>query len=415
MRGKGRQVMKGAHYREREKRVEDALALRIPDRVPVIPRLGFFPARYAGVTCAALMYDARVLWEASWETIRAFEPDMIENPYPVRSTGRVLDALRCRQLRWPGRGLPATIPYQFVEAEYMRAEEYEQFLSDPSAFMLGCYWPRIFGALAGLARVPAPHDLYSYAGFATAFASPESAGALEALLEASRESAKIVSEARRFAEQAEAEGFPMEAGSLVHAPFDVIGDFFRGTKGVMLDMYRRPDTLVKACERLLPFLVDKGVAAARASGNPRIFIPLHRGSDGFMSRPQFLKFYWPTLREMMLAFIAEGLTPCPFFEGEYASRLDIIGEMPPGKLCYNFEATDLKKAREKLGGGICLRGGVPGSLLATGTPEQVRAHCQALLRAFTGDGGLILDSTTTLDDARPENVRAMFEAARGVM
>src|SRR5208337_1958122 len=41
MGGEGRQVMKGEHYREREKRFEDAIALRMPDRVPVIPRLGF--------------------------------------------------------------------------------------------------------------------------------------------------------------------------------------------------------------------------------------------------------------------------------------------------------------------------------------------------------------------------------------
>ena len=51
-------------YLERTKRVEDAIALRVPDRVPVIVRFGFFPARYAGVSCEALMYDPERLWEA---------------------------------------------------------------------------------------------------------------------------------------------------------------------------------------------------------------------------------------------------------------------------------------------------------------------------------------------------------------
>ena len=399
-------------YLERTKRVEDAIALRVPDRVPVIVRFGFFPARYAGVSCEALMYDPERLREATWRTIHDFQPDMIENPYPVRYIGRVLDALSCRQLRWPGRTLPRHVSYQFVEAEYMKAEEYEVFLADPSDFMMRSYWPRIFGALGGLAQLPPVHDLYSYSGFSTALASPEFAETLDAPVKASQESRRVLAYTRRFAEQADREGYPMEAGCLVHVPFDVLGDYFRGTKGIMLDMYRRPDMVIKACERLMPFLIGKAVSAARASGNPRIFMPLHKGSDGFMSESQFLKFYWPTLREMMLAFIREGLVPCPFFEGEYASRLHIIRDIPPGKACYNFEATDLRKAKAVLGDRVCLRGGVPGSLLVAGTPGQVRAYCEALLRDVAGDGGFILDATTTLDDARPENVRAMFESVR---
>jgi len=35
---------------------------------------------------------------------------------------------------------------------------------------------------------------------------------------------------------------------MTKAPFDVIGDSLRGTKGVMLDMFRYPDELKEACE-----------------------------------------------------------------------------------------------------------------------------------------------------------------------
>jgi uroporphyrinogen-III decarboxylase len=278
--------------------------------------------------------------------------------------------------------------------------------------MMRCYWPRIHSALAGLTQLPPVHDLYSYSGFSTALASPEIVETLDALLRASEASREVMAYTRKFAEQADLEGFPMEAGCLVHAPFDVLGDYFRGTKGIMLDMYRRPDMVVKACERLLPFLVDKALSAARTSANPRIFMPLHKGSDGFMSEAQFLRFYWPTLHEMMLAFIREGLVPCPFFEGECASRLHIIRDIPPGKACYNFENTDLRKAKAVLGDRVCLRGGVPGSLLVAGTPDQVTAYCKALLRDVAEEGGFILDATATLDDARPENVKAIFDSVR---
>ena len=55
---------------------------------------------------------------------------------------------------------------------------------------------------------------------------------------------------KEIAERAKEEGFPLQTGSFTQAPFDTLGDFFRGTKGIMLDMYRRPDKLLAACEKI---------------------------------------------------------------------------------------------------------------------------------------------------------------------
>ncbi len=399
-------------YDEREKRVTDVIARRTPDRVPIIVRFHFFPAKYTGATAEELMYDPRKTEESYWKVIREFEPDMIQNPFE-RFLGPLLDALDCQQARWPGRNLPAHLPYQFVEQEYMKSEEYDHLLSDPSDFIVRRLWPRIFGSLKGLERLRPLHGAVSYSvGMQTVFGAPEVLEALEALRKVSEESIKLISYGRTFKEASRKEGFPMEAEASTQTPFDFLADFFRGTKGIMLDMYRRPDVVVKACEKVLPFLVERAVVPARASGNPRIFIPLHKGVDGAMSREQYLKFYWPTLRELMIALIAEGLSPCPFFEGEYTSRLDIIKDIPAGKVCYKFEKVDMAKAREVLGEGICLRGGVPASLLVTGTPDRVREYCRRLIDTVAKKGAFIIDASSGLDDARPENVRALFDAAR---
>jgi uroporphyrinogen-III decarboxylase len=81
-------------------------------------------------------------------------------------------------------------------------------------------------------------------------------------------------------------------------------------------------------------------------------------------------------------------------------------------VCYKFESVDMGKAREVLGEEICLRGGVPASLLVTGTPESVRERVRRLIDKAAKRGAFIMDSSSALDDARPENVRALFEAAR---
>ena len=399
-------------YNEREKRVTDAIELRIPDRVPIIVRFNFFPAAYTGMTAGELMYDPDKIEESYWKVLQDFEPEMIENPY-VKPMGPVLDALDCQQAKWPGRNLPTNLPFQYIEREYMKAEEYDAFLSDPSDFIVRRLWPRIFGALKGLEKLPPLHNIVSYSvGMGTAFGSPEIAEALDALRKMSEESMKMVLYIRAFAQKSKERGFPIDSDSMTQAPFDLLADFFRGSKGMMVDMYRRPEVVLKACEKVLPFLLERALLPARASGNPRVFIPLHLGMDGFLSREQYLKFYWPTLRELMLALIKEGLYPCPFFEGEYTSRLDIIGDIPPGKACYKFESVDMARAREVLGDGIALRGGVPVSLLIASTPDHVKEHVRRLVETVGKRGAFIIDASTVLDDARPENVRALFNATR---
>jgi uroporphyrinogen-III decarboxylase len=177
----------------------------------------------------------------------------------------------------------------------------------------------------------------------------------------------------------------------------------------MLDMYRRPDTVIKACETLLPLEIERGINTAKASGSKIVFIALHKGLDGFMSLAQFDKFYWPTLRELVCALIKEDLIPYLFWEGNCTSRLDHIGDIPAGKAMYRFEATDMFKAKDALRDKVCVRGNVPISILATGTPDDVKDYCKKLIDYVGKDGGYIMDSSAGLTEARPENLKAMFD------
>jgi len=403
-------------FKEREKRVLDAIALKKPDRVPIMPHFSFFPTKYSGFTPEEVMYDPEKLWKAQWKTLTEFEPDMDNSPFGLRFLGPLLETLDFRQLKWPGHGLSPDVSYQFVEGEYMKAEEYDAFLNDPTDFMVRAYWPRIFGSLKAFEKLPPLRDIITYSigtpfGFGV-FGSPEVSAALDALKKAGEKSLQVSQYSRLFAEKAREAGFPMQYGGFSQAPFDTLGDYFRGTKGTMLDMYRRPDKIIKACEKLLPIMLEVPVNASKVSGNPRIFIPIHKGIDGFMSEEQFKKFFWPTLQALIVALINEGLTPCVLWEGNCTTRLDIIKDIPEGKALYGFEATDIFKAKEVLGNRVCIRGNVPLSLLATSKPEDVRVYCKKLIDIVGKDGGYIMDSAAGFDDAKPENVKAMFEFTR---
>lgn len=403
-------------YKQREKRVNDAIALRVPDRIPIEVLFGFFPAKYSNMTVEEVMYDPEKMLQAQMKTLMEFQPDMEQNPFGVRFLGPILDVLDFKQLKWAGHGVAPDLTYQFVEGEYMKEDEYDHFLLDPSDFIIRKYWPRICGSLKGLEKLAPIHSIITYYmgipfGFAP-FSFPDVMEALDTIKKAGQESMRITTYSRVFTEKAKEAGFPMQFGAFTQAPFDTLGDFFRGTKGIMLDMYRRPDQLIKACEKLLPFMFEIAFNATKVSGNPRVFIPIHKGLDTFMSLEQFKKFYWPTLKELMIALINEGLNPCPLWEGDCTSRLEIIKDIPAGKACYAFEATDIVKAKEVLRDVVCIRGNVPLSLLAIKTPDDVKMYCKNLIDSVGKDGGYIMDASTGLDDAKPENVRAMFDVTR---
>jgi uroporphyrinogen-III decarboxylase len=199
---------------------------------------------------------------------------------------------------------------------------------------------------------------------------------------------------------------------MTKAPFDVLGDSLRGTRGVMLDMFRYPDEVKEACERLTPIMVKCAVAACRATGHIMPFIPLHKGADGFMSREQFATFYWPTLRKLIIGLVNEGLVPQLFAEGAYNERLEAICDVPKGKTLWWFDRTDMKRAKQTVGRVACLAGNVPLDLLCTGTPDDVKAYCRDLIDTAGADGGFIFSTGAGMQGSKPANVKAMMEFAK---
>ena len=54
---------------QKAKRVDDAFNLRVPDRIPLEIAFGYFPAKYAGITCDAAYYDYDAWLDACKRTL----------------------------------------------------------------------------------------------------------------------------------------------------------------------------------------------------------------------------------------------------------------------------------------------------------------------------------------------------------
>jgi uroporphyrinogen-III decarboxylase len=394
-------------YRAREKRFIDAVQLRVPDRVPTSLHLSYLPARFTGITYRDAYYDFPKWKEAYVKTALYFQPDRCEW-FPNQS-GKEMEALDARSSVWPGHGSGINSSHQFVEGEYMKAEEYDHYLNDQSDFNIRCMIPRSYGFLAPLAKLPPLQSMQMMLPFHI-LAAPEFATMLEKLSGIAREAMDWQQQAQEVTAALNENGFPLRAGMAGGGvPYDMISDFLRGMRGAMLDMYRRPDKLLAAIEKISQQTLTRIAAGPKATEFSTAFIALHRGADGFMSLKQFEKFYWPYLMKLVNALVDAGYTPEIFFEGDYTQRIEYLKELPKGKVIARFDRSDMVKVKEALAGRVCIMGSFPASLLQTGDVTAVKKHCKWLIDVVGKDGGFIMGPGSVVDEVKFENLKAMID------
>ncbi|MBN1692876.1 MAG: hypothetical protein JW845_04905 [Dehalococcoidales bacterium] len=401
-------------YKERVTRFIKAFTLKEPDRVPcILPSMGLYAATYAGTNLATVMYDFDEMKRAWRKVLHDFDADTYVPPVLV-PPGPPLELMDYKLYKWPGHGLGKNVlSYQAVESEWMKPEEYDHLIRDPSDFWLRVYMPRVFGALKGFNQL-SPFTSFEeiVTGNFLPFANPEVQAGLNSLMKAGMETMKWMAAVGEVAVEAMAMGFPGVMSALAKAPFDTLGDTLRGTQGIMMDMFQRPDKVHAAMERIAPIAIATAINSVNTAAAPIVMMPLHKGADTFMSVKQYETFYWPSFRKVVMAFVNEGITPVLFAEGSYNKRLDIIGDFPKGTVAWYFDQTDIFKAKEKIGDRCCIMGNVPTSLMMTGTPQQVKEHCRKLIEGCGKGGGYVLAGGATVDEGNPENMRAMMAAAK---
>jgi hypothetical protein len=404
-----------ADHRARVDRVISALMLEQPDRVPVMLSVGFWPAVRKGISPAAAMRDAAAASRAAVDFTLEYQPDIMVDPAVAAMPASVYEAIDFQLYRWPGHGVPDHAGYQYVENEWMLPEEYGQLIADPSDYMLHTYLPRAVGAFRGFSSLSSLFHFIEFPfvlGNLGVWGSPEVTAGLDALARASRELgswAEVVGAERTGLM---ASGYPTWGSGGTKAPFDILGDTLRGTKGVLVDMFRRPDEVIAACERLVPVALDLALRHSDSFATPIVGIPLHKGAEGFMSDEQFHRFYWPTLKAVLLGIIEQGCIPALFAEGRYGARLEAIMDLPKARTAWMFDQTDMARAKRTIGQVACIQGNVPLSLIHAGEPPQMTEYVRKLMADAGSGGGFILTMGAVADDGREENLRAMIDAAR---
>lgn len=395
-----------AGYKARVTRLIDAIRLKkTPDRVPVMPGLGEFAINYYGYTQYDMMYDVDKCIDVAMRATQEFDLD--QRIVPFQRLGRVLELLDSRTYRWPGHGVPPDGEAQFIEGEYMRADEYDAFLDDASEWHIRSFLPRTIGNLP-------PIGIFTYGSNATEriseWGKPEARVAVEKLLEAGQVALAWQEKMSACNKRLTELGYPNLTGSNSGAPFDRLSDNLRGQRGIAVDMYRQPEKLLKALDKVTKMMIQAGIRGARMGAAPVVNFNLHKGADGFMSDEQFKTFYWASLRKVIVGLAEEGLMSRLGAQGGYNTRLEHIRNVPRGMTIWALGyATDMAKGKEALKGIACIMGNFLASTLHAGSKDDVIASCKKLIDV-AGKGGGYMFSTSSIDrNARPENVWTMLK------
>ncbi len=387
-------------YQERMDRYVAAMRNEKPDRVPVRTFAAVFCAGYAGYTNQEVTHDIDKAFAAVRKCAADFDWDATVGNMVYVWTGLV-DAVGINYYTIPGIDAPPGDAFQYIEpaddeSAFMRADEYDEFIADPTGFLANVWMPRIND------NVVAPGEPTSYrnhlawlkGGMAMLDYFGKFGGQIQQLREES--------------------GTVHAIAGCLKMPFDVLADKLRGYRGLCADIYRRPEKVKAACEALRPHMMFNALAGADPEKNVPIAVWLHRGCAPFFSLKVFAEFYWPTARQIIEDIWDGGSGHQILFyaEGDWNPNLEFVQALPDKCIIYHVDRADIFEVHEAVGHKFCLSGGVPNDLLAYGTPDEVREHCQRVIEGVGRDGGYILDAGAIMqDDSKAETVRAMTDAA----
>ena len=398
-------------FAKRIQLVEDAVALKEPERIPICPMVGACIYNMTGSSYRDSMYDYDKATEAALKFYETYQPDA--TTHTAFTSGRANELAQSTMIDWPGRpgtSVPDHSTHQVIENEYMDAEEYPELLKDFTGFMLRKYIPRAFPALKGLADIRfVPSIILNTTPLASLYAQ-QAQETFKLLAQIGEEDAKAAAASDVLSNKLAALGFPPMLTGAGEAPFDIIGDYYRGTLATLTDQLEYPEELEKACDMLADIQIESW-QYFRFVPLPvkRVFFPLHKGMDGFMSPEQYEKIYWKPLKKCMMALIDMGVTPFIYTEGKYNTRIEQLADVPKGKVIYHFETADMARAKKILGDTACISGNLSIYTLEHGTKEQVIDETKRLLDICAPGGGYIFDFNGCLDNCKPENLEAALD------
>ena len=280
--------------------------------------------------------------------------------------------------------------FQHPNVSHMDFDEYPEFISDPFAFIVEKMHPRVFGILRD-----DPKYGYIRMQLAAGVTAAQSAGMRPKLIEQFQRSSSAV---------------PV---GTANAPFDYIADYIRSFSDIVIDMRRKPQWVLDACEGALALQTEELKKIKKPAGSiiPTINTALHMAP--YLKPKDFEKFWWPGFKTLAETMLGLGLHPVVFAEQNWDPHFEAFNDIK-GHLHISFESTDPQLAADKLGKQHHMSHFYPSGLFRSASAEECIDEAKRLLDILAPGGRYIFAPNRPLIRKGDGDVRKVAEVAEFV-
>jgi len=354
-------------------RVQKAINLEEPDRVPVGPFMIWHQARIAGVPIGKFCWDVDTCFRSNYRAFQFYDEALdVMNIAPMLLAHANINPVLYSALYFDWRFFDDEIP-QFYERELGDESLYDTVLK------------RGFSAIRTFERI----------------------GVRRVAKALTIDLIKYMRWMKRVRETWDVVPF----GDMVcYTPAEIML-FARGHQG-FIDLKKRPDKIIEINERWNRPFIKRAIQLAKLIKSQYIFMPSLKFSASFMNPKIFEKIQWPWYKEMAEAFTEAGFIVLLHLDGNWGPLLEHFTELTPRRYVMELDVTDMRRAKEVLGNRMCLKGAVDPLTLAIGSQDDVERECKRLIDDCAGGGGFILSSGCEAPpNSQPENIRMMIRCA----
>lgn len=366
-------------YEENLDRIKKVIRYEAVDRIPVVFAGSAFSARYVGTQMADYAANMKVQRKVTFDAVEKLGGiDGLNAPLTGAPFDVVLSSLWLSKILMPGKELAPDELWQVKEQELMPVEDYDSIIEQG--------WPKYQAGF--LAKILGDKRAFQKFIIRTILATPG---------------------ANRQFKRA---GYVSICGAIGTIPYESLCGG-RSMSKFFLDLYRMPDKVEAAMEVMLPDMIKSLIQAGKGSGGLGVWIGGWRSASSFLNQKQWDRFVFPYMKKMAEAVHEAGLVPILHLDQDWTRDLERLKEFPARACLMNPDGmTNLREAKKHLDGHMAIMGDVPASLLAAGSPENVRTYVKELFEIAGPDGLILCPGCDAPINAKPENMEAMVAAGR---
>lgn len=371
-------------YEERMNRLNAAFSRKEPDRVPILSMSETWHLNYAGISVEKAFTESSDMY---FKAFQKYQEDIYFDGQ--HSLGNVFPIKMIDRLGTGGTYIANENGLQVIgsKAEVMTPDEYPSLIEDPIGFVAKTIAPRKYSALGQ--------------DFDTSYKN---------LCEAIDEFKKFAELNGTVTNRLKNElGIPVLTGAACYVTPDIILDHLRDFVGTINDIRRHPDEFYKACDALFDWTIKLVTEFYTTPEDGRfIFSPLHLPT--YLKPKDFEKYYLPHFIKMVEALTSKGYTQFLFMENNWEPYLEMLQDLPDGKIAGLFEHGDLAAIKKSIGNKMCVIGGMPTNVLNHKTKQACIDYAKQVIDTCAPGGGYIFSvdrSLMALQDCNPENLKAV--------